>query len=97
METCGRWAVFCVIACGRCFGLPAGESWNICWDYIGVDIVLFVFVRPVLGGAISSFGSALFLLMCVIKYLNQFGECKKTFERSFLDPHLTVAFEHSFI
>ena len=28
----------------------------------------------VLGGAISSFGSALFLLMCVIKYLNQFGE-----------------------
>ena len=28
----------------------------------------------VLGGATSSFGSALFLLMCVIKYLNQFGE-----------------------
>jgi hypothetical protein len=28
----------------------------------------------VLGGGISSFGSSLFLLFCVIKYLNQFGE-----------------------
>ena len=40
--------------------------------------------------------------MCVIKYLNQFGECKKTFERSFLDPHSLwhlnfPLFEHSFI